>query len=78
MSQADAAPITGVPILVGGKSAADTGKIINLADRRAPRLRADLPPFDPTNANHLRAWEASWDMAQVMFRRVTAGSECGL
>src|SRR3546814_5925385 len=27
------------------------------------RLRADVPPFDPTNPNHLRAWEAIWDLA---------------
>lgn len=31
---------------------------------RPPRLRADVPPFDPTNEAHLRAWEALWDMGQ--------------
>lgn len=25
-------------------------------------LRADVPPFDPGNGAHLRAWEALWDM----------------
>jgi hypothetical protein len=29
-----------------------------------PRLRAGVPPFDPTNPAHLRAWEAIWDFAQ--------------
>ena len=26
-----------------------------------PRLRADVPPFDPTNPAHLRAWESMFD-----------------
>ena len=25
-------------------------------------LRADVPPFDPNNAKHLRMWEAIWDI----------------
>ena len=29
---------------------------------RPPRLRADVPPFDPNNPAHLRAWEAVWDV----------------
>ena len=32
------------------------------------RLRADVPPFDPTNAAHLRAWEAIFDFAQGSLR----------
>lgn len=32
------------------------------------RLRADVPPFDPANPNHLRAWEAIWDLAQTELR----------
>ena len=28
-----------------------------------PRLRTDVPPFDPNNPRHLRAWEAMWDLA---------------
>lgn len=40
------------------------------ADREAERLdevaelRADVPPFDPSNPSHLRAWEAIWDCGQ--------------
>lgn len=26
-------------------------------------LRADVPPFDPSNPRHLRAWEALWEAA---------------
>ena len=26
-----------------------------------PRLRADVPPFDPNNPVHLRAWESMFD-----------------
>lgn len=33
------------------------------------RLRADVPPFDPSNPNHLRAWEAIWDCGQAELRR---------
>ena len=31
-------------------------------------LRADVPPFDPTNPAHLRAWESVWDFAMVCRR----------
>jgi hypothetical protein len=31
---------------------------------RAPRLQPDVPPFDPSNVSHLRAWEALWDYGQ--------------
>jgi hypothetical protein len=36
------------------------------AERRAQssELRADVPPFDPGNPAHLRAWEAIWDMGR--------------
>lgn len=27
-------------------------------------LRADVPPFDPGNPAHLRAWEAIWDFGK--------------
>ncbi|WP_292966721.1 hypothetical protein [Novosphingobium sp. UBA1939] len=27
-------------------------------------LRADVPPFDPGNPRHLRAWEAIWDFGK--------------
>ncbi len=27
-------------------------------------LRADVPPFDPSNPRHLRAWEALWEAVQ--------------
>ena len=27
-------------------------------------LRADVPPFDPNNQAHLRAWESMWDLGQ--------------
>ena len=27
-------------------------------------LRADVPPFDPGNPKHLRAWEAIWDFGK--------------
>ena len=27
-------------------------------------LRADVPPFDPNNQAHLRAWESMWDWGQ--------------
>ncbi len=36
------------------------------AEREAqePELRADVPPFDPRNPLHLRAWETIWDMGR--------------
>lgn len=30
-----------------------------------PRLRPDVPPFDPTNPAHLRAWEAIFDFGRT-------------
>ena len=33
-----------------------------------PRLRDDVPPFDPTNPAHLRAWEAMFDLGRVELR----------
>ena len=30
-----------------------------------PNLRADVPPFDPCNPRHLRAWESIWDMGRA-------------
>lgn len=34
-----------------------------------PNLRADVPPFDPRNPCHLRAWESIWDMGQAGLNR---------
>lgn len=36
------------------------------AERQAQslELRADVPPFDPGNPRHLRAWEAIWDFGK--------------
>lgn len=36
------------------------------AEREAQslELRADVPPFDPSNPRHLRAWEAIWDFGK--------------
>ena len=28
-------------------------------------LRADVPPFDPNNQAHLRAWESLYDMGKA-------------
>ena len=35
-------------------------------ERQAQSLvvRADVPPFDPSNPRHLRAWEAIWDFGK--------------
>ena len=30
-----------------------------------PRLRADVPAFDPTNPAHLRAWESMYDFGKA-------------
>ena len=30
-----------------------------------PRLRPDVPTFDPTNPAHLRAWEAIFDFGRA-------------
>lgn len=81
MSQADAARITGDPVIVGGKSACFTDKIVNLSERRAAKaspslqLRPDVPMFDPMNASHLRAWEAIYDFGQAALRCQTPQSE---
>ena len=37
-------------------------------EARKPELRADVPPFDPANPVHLRAWELIWDAAQSPWR----------
>lgn len=41
--------------------------ILTFQPRPRP-LRADVPPFDPSNPAHLRAWEAMWDFAKVEAR----------
>lgn len=30
-----------------------------------PRLRSDVPAFDPSNPAHLRAWEAIFDFGRA-------------
>jgi len=32
--------------------------------RASMKLRAGVPSFDPTNAAHLRAWEAIWSIGE--------------
>lgn len=34
----------------------------------SPELRADVPPFDPGNPKHLRAWEVIWDASRRPWR----------
>ena len=33
-----------------------------------PRLRPDVPRFDPTNPAHLRAWESMFDFGRESLR----------
>ncbi|MBY0344534.1 MAG: hypothetical protein K2Q29_11830 [Sphingomonadales bacterium] len=44
-------------------------EIVTLTPRPRP-LRADVPPFDPTNDAHLRAWEALFDLGKREARHV--------
>jgi hypothetical protein len=37
-------------------------------EAQSPELRADVPPFDPGNPAHLRAWEALWDARRRIWR----------
>lgn len=37
-----------------------------------PRVRNDVPPFDPSNPAHLRAWESLYDMGKAW--RTTDGN----
>lgn len=30
----------------------------------SPVLKADVPPFDPSNPKHLRAWESLWEIGR--------------
>jgi hypothetical protein len=39
-------------------------EIVPFTPRPRP-LRADVPPFDPMNDAHLRAWESLWDLAKL-------------
>jgi hypothetical protein len=41
-----------------------TAEVITFPAPR-PRLRADVPPFDPTNPAHLRAWENLFDYGRA-------------
>lgn len=43
------------------------GDVIPFIPRQRP-LRADVPPFDPGNPAHLRAWESLWDLGQMESR----------
>lgn len=45
----------------------NAGEVIPFTPRPRP-LRTDVPPFDPTNDAHLRAWESLWDLAQMEAR----------
>lgn len=48
---------------------ADTTRDNILAFQPRPRpLRADVPPFDPGNPAHLRAWETMWDLGRAELR----------
>lgn len=40
-----------------------SAEIVPLTPRPRP-LRADVPPFDPTNDAHLRAWESLFDLGK--------------
>lgn len=44
-----------------------SGEVVPIGAGRKPAavrpLREDVPPFDPTNDAHLRAWESMWDFA---------------
>lgn len=40
---------------------------------RPRRLRADVPPFDPTNAAHLAAWESIVDFGRAELCRQREG-----
>ena len=46
------------------KSAGGPGNVIPFP-QPLRRLRADVPPFDPTNPAHLRAWEAIFDFGRA-------------
>ncbi len=40
-----------------------TAELIPFTPRPRP-LRADVPPFDPSNPAHLRAWESLFDLSR--------------
>lgn len=46
---------------------ADSGNVVPFP-QPLNRLRADVPPFDPTNPAHLRAWETIWDIGRSELR----------
>lgn len=41
--------------------------VVNFRPAARP-LRADVPPFDPRNQAHLRAWESMWDFSRMEAR----------
>lgn len=43
--------------------------------RASMKLRAGVPPFDPTNAAHLRAWEAIWSIGAAERARLDGGRD---
>jgi hypothetical protein len=49
-------------------SARQTGEILAFTPRPRP-LRAGVPPFDPNNDAHLRAWESLFALGQLEARR---------
>lgn len=46
-----------------------SGEILAFTPRPRP-LRAGVPPFDPNNDAHLRAWESLFDLARMEARHV--------
>lgn len=81
MSQAVSAPITGAHVFTGGKSDKATDMSAGIVGRESPRvvalpvrlrLRSDVPPFDPANPAHIRAWEALYDFGQFQARGAVA------
>ena len=52
----------------------DTPGNVILFPEPMPRLRSDVPPFDPNNPAYLRAWEAIFDFgAQARSGRIAMG-----
>ena len=53
-------------------SAPPEGAMLLSFPPRPRRLRADVPPFDPTNPAHIAAWESVIDMGRVLIERERA------
>lgn len=74
MSQADAARITGDPVVVGGNSVLSTGKIKNAAvlSRRAAIAALAVAPMAAAAASVAVPVEDSWTLALRRFRKAEA------